>query len=404
MGLIKELVGSAINSLTGNLADQWKEVISCDSLPNTVLIRKGQYKLSGRSVNINGEPNIISNGSRIIVNEGQCAIITDNGKVVDITLEPGGFIWNNSSEPSVFSGEGTFGTKMKSLLKESLDRFGYGGQPSKEQKVYYVNIKEITGNKFGTPSPIPYRIVDKNVGFDLDLSLRCNGLYSFKIIDPIKFYVNISGNIANELNISEIEEQLKSEFINGLMPAFAELGKDGIRPSELSAKLLEVADAMDKALSTKWGDLRGLDVISVAFNAIRLTEEDEKRLKDVQQMGSNAGQQSRLIDVMEKAANNQNGAMAGFMGMNMANMGMNNMFGGMAQSNNQQNQQNQGSNIKTIKCIKCGKIVEDAKFCKHCGALLKTNWTCECGTENDGNFCTNCGKENPINIDNGDKE
>ena len=199
MGLIK----AGLGALGGSLADQWKEFFSCDALDNDVLVVKGQKQVSGRSSNTKGNDNVISNGSGIAVADGQCMIIVEQGKVVEVCAEPGEFTYDSSSEPSIFAGP--LGKGIIDTFKTIGKRFTYGGDTGKDQRVYYFNTKEIIDNKFGTPNPIPFRVVDSKIGLDVDVSVRCSGVYSYKITDPILFYTNVCGNIENEYGREEID-------------------------------------------------------------------------------------------------------------------------------------------------------------------------------------------------------
>lgn len=372
MGLIK----LAKNVIESTLQDQWKEFFYCDALDADVLVAKGQKRTSGRSFN-KGSDNIISNGSGIAVANGQCMIIVEQGEVVEFCAEPGQYTYDTSTEPSIFQGD------LKDSIKETFKtigkRFTYGGDTGKDQRVYYFNIKEIPGNKFGTPNPVPFRVVDKNIGLDVDISLRANGLYSFKIVDPLLFYTNVSGNVANEYRREEIDATLRSEFLTALQPAFAKISAMGIRYSELPGHTMELADAMNQVLSAKWGDLRGLEIISVAINSITAPPEDEAMIKDLQRTAvyrdpSMAG--ATLVgaqaDAMRDAAKNPGGAMGGFIGMGMA-------------------KDAGGANAGQF-----FQMAEEKKAQEAQAALAGNRWFCpECGTENTGKFCTNCGSKKP---------
>ena len=189
MGLIKAAMGSA----GGVLADQWKEYFYCEAMEADVLAVKGQKRTSGRSSNTKGSDNIISNGSVIAVADGQCMLIVEQGKVVDVCAEPGEYTYDMSTEPSIFSG--SLGQSVKEVFGNIGKRFTFGGDTAKDQRVYYFNTKEIMDNKFGTPNPIPFRVVDSKIGLDIDVAVRCSGLYSYKIDDPMLFYANVCGNV-----------------------------------------------------------------------------------------------------------------------------------------------------------------------------------------------------------------
>ena len=206
MGLIKAAAGAAGSTL----ADQWKEFFYCEAIDNEVLAVKGEKRIGGRSSNKRGSDNIISDGSGIAVADGQCMIIVEQGKVVEVCAEPGEFTYDTSTEPSIFTGGLSEG--IKKTFETVKKRFAYGGDTGKDQRVYYFNTKELVGNKFGTANPIPFRVVDRNIGLDIDVSVRCNGVYSYKIVDPLLFYTNVCGNFAQQYDREEIESQLKTEF------------------------------------------------------------------------------------------------------------------------------------------------------------------------------------------------
>jgi len=392
MGLIKAAAGA----LGGTLADQWKEFFYCDSLDKETLMIKGEKRVSGRSSNTKGNDNIISNGSGIAVADGQCMIIVEQGKVVEICAEPGQFTYDTSTEPSLFTGK--LSTGIKETFKTLGKRFTFGGDTAKDQRVYYFNTKELIDNKFGTPNPIPFRIVDKNLNLDIDVSVRASGVYSYKIADPILFYTNVCGNVAESYTREELDTQLKTEFISALQPAFGKLSDLGLRPNQIIKHNTDLENAMNSALSEKWKNLRGLEVVSVALGSVTLPEEDQELIKNAQRAEilrdptmAAATLTGAQADAMRAAAENQNGAMTGFMGMGMAM----NAAGGM----NTQNLYAMGANQPKAPTeggwvCECG-TENTGKFCQNCGKPKKTGWVCECGAENTGNFCQNCGKPKP---------
>lgn len=363
MGLIKAAAGA----IGGTFADQWKDFFYCEALPSNVLVAKGKKHISGRSSNTKGNDNIISNGSGIAVADGQCMIIVEQGKVVEFCAESGQFTYNTSSEPSVFTGK--LGEGIKKTFQTIGKRFTYGGDTGKDQRIYYFNTKELVGNKFGTPNPIPFRVVDRNIGLDIDVSIRCSGVYSYKITDPILFYTNVCGNIENEYTQEEIDSQLKTEFISALQPALAKISEMQIRPNAIPGYAEELSDAMNKALTKKWAELRGLSVISIALNPIILPEEDSEMIKQAQKSAimrdptmaaaTLVGAQS---DAMRDAAKNSAGTMAGFMGLSFA-------------------QNSGGMNAQNLFAM--GKSQNTAQE--------KSSWKCSCGSISAGNFCPNCG-------------
>lgn len=399
MGLIKAVLGAA----GGTLADQWKEFFYCESMPKETLMVRGRKQITGRSSNVKGNDNIISNGSGIAVADGQCMIIVEQGKVVEVCSEPGEYTYDTSTEPSIFTGN--LGEGIKNTFKTIGKRFTYGADTGKDQRVYYFNTKELIDNKFGTPNPIPFRVVDRNIGLDIDVSVRCSGVYSYKIVDPILFYTNVSGNVEREYTRDEIDSQLKTEFISALQPAFARISELGIRPSALPGHAEELAGAMNAALTSKWLGLRGIQVISVGLNPITLPEEDAELIKQAQRAAilrdptmaaaTLAGAQA---DAMKAAASNEGGVMQGFFGMGMAQQagGMNAQeLYNMGKQNAQQ--QSAFSPSDEWQC-KCG-AKNTGKFCQECGNQKPApagQWTCDCGTANTGKFCQECGKPNPV--------
>ena len=249
MGLIKALSGA----VGGTLADQWKEFFYCDALSSDTLMIKGEKRVSGRSSNTKGNDNIISNGSGIAVADGQCMMIVEQGKIVEVCAEPGEYTYDKSTEPSIFTGP--LGKGIIDTFKTIGKRFTYGGDTGKDQRVYYFNTKELIDNKFGTPNPIPFRVVDTNIGLDIDVSVRCSGVYSYKIADPLLFYTNVCGNVEREYTRDTIDGQLKTEFISALQPAFGKLSELGLRPNQIVAHNTDLENAMNSALSAKWGEL-----------------------------------------------------------------------------------------------------------------------------------------------------
>ena len=403
MGLIK----AGLGSLGGVLADQWKEFFTCDAMPKEVLARKGQKKTSGRSSNTKGSDNVISDGSGLVVADGQCAIITDQGVVAEICAVPGEYTYRSMTEPSLFTGK--LGEGIKNTFKNIGKRFTYGGEPPKDQRVYYFNIKELMENLFGTANPVPFRVVDSKIGLDIDVSIRCSGVYSYRIADPILFYTNVCGNFSDgDYLRSEIDKQLKTEFISALQPAFGKLSDKEIRPNQLANETEQLAAAMNEQLSEKWGNLRGLQVVSIAIGSLTLPEEDQELIKQMQRTAAFkdptmaaahiAGAQG---DAMRSAAQNKGGAMAGFMGMGMAmNAGGMNPQNLYAMGAQQQAQQPAPAPAPASaggwKCPSCGKQAT-GKFCTECGTKKpEDGWTCpSCGKLNKGKFCTECGSKKP---------
>ena len=386
MGLLK----AAIGSFSGTFADQWKEYFTCDSLSEDILAVKGVKHGGRRSSNTKGSENVISNGSGIVVADGQCMMIVDGGKVVEFAAEPGEYTFDSSLEPSVFYGG--FGKGLLETFKTMGRRFTYGGDEARDQRVYYFNTKELLGNKFGTANPVPFRLMDRRIDLDVDLSVRCAGTYSYRISDPIKFYSSISGNFDGEYRRSALDPQLKSEFISALQPAFGELSRLGLRPNEIVAHTEELERALNKALSQEWGSLRGLEVVSVAIATLTIPEEDQALIKEAQMsvVYSDASRAAGLYvksqsEAMKSAASNPNGAFAGFMGMGMAggNADPSSLFR-MAEEKKKEK--------KDVWVCSCGKE-NTGKFCTECGSKKAESWVCSCGAVNTGKFCSECGKK-----------
>ncbi len=403
MGLIK-----SIFTATGStFADQWKEFFYCESIPNDILVTKGVKQVGKRSSNKKGSDNIISNGSGIAVADGQCMIIVEQGKIVEFCAEPGQFTWDASTESSIFTGP--LGKGIIDTFKTIGRRFTLGGDTGKDQRVYYFNIKEILENRFGTPNPIPFRVVDKNIGLDIDVAVRCSGLYSYKITNPLLFYTNVCGNVSAEYTRAEIDAQLKTEFVSALQPAFAKISEMQVRPNALPAHAEELAALMNDALDNKWREARGIEVISVALNPITLPEEDAQMIKQLQRtavmrdpsMGA-ATMVEAQAEAMKSAGKNSGGAMQGFFGMGMAmnagGMNANNLYtmGAEGQKAREAAAQAQVSEQqKDIWKCACGKE-NTGKFCIECGTAKPAGgWKCSCGAQNTGKFCSECGAKKP---------
>ena len=404
MGLLKALMGS----VGGTLSDQWKEYFYCDSMPEDVLAVKGKKRVSGRSANREND-NIITNGSVIAVADGQAMMIVDQGKVVEFTAEPGEFTYDASSEPTIFCGD--LGSSIMETFKTVGKRFTFGGEKAKDQRVYYFNLKELVGSKYGTPSPVPFRVVDRNIGLDWEISVRCFGEYSFHICDPLLFYTNVCGNITEDYTRDRLEGQMKTELLTALQPAFARISEMGIRYSSLPAHTMELADILNQVLSKKWRELRGIEIVSFGVSSIKASEEDEKMLKDMQRTAvfSNPNMAAAYDvmargDAMKAAASNTAGAATRFMGMGMVqNMGGGTNAAQLFQMGQQQAAQPAAAPAsapapaaESWKCS-CGATAT-GKFCTECGAKrpeAPAGWTCSCGTVNQGKFCTECGAKKP---------
>ena len=409
MGLIK----AAVNAVKGTLADQWKEYFYCDAMDSDVLVMKAHKRVSGLFGNRSGSDNVITEDSVIAVADGQCMMIVENGKVVDVCAEPGEYIYDRGTEPSIFCG--SLGEGIRQTFAEIGKRFTFGGGAGKDQRVYYFNTKEIMGNKYGTPTPVPFRVLDRNIGLDVDISIRCNGEYSYRIADPILFYTNVCGNVAGYFNRSEMDSMLKAELLTALQPAFAQISEMGIRYSALPGHTLELADALNEVLSKKWRELRGIVIASFGVNSVSASKEDEEMIKQLQKsavMRDPTMAAATLVgaqaDAMRAAASNSAGAMAGFMGVNMAGAagGMNAQdLYAMGQKQAQNAAASQAAGAQQMKTpgqsanagwtCSCG-AVNTGKFCSECGAKNpETGWICSCGAVNTGKFCSECGAKKP---------
>lgn len=398
MGLLK----AGIGALSGVLADQWREYFYCEALEQDVLVSKGVKRNSKRSSNTKGEENIISNGSIIAVNDGQCMIIVEQGKVVDLCAVPGEYVYDTSTEPSVFTG--SLGAAISESFKTLGKRFTFGGDTAKDQRVYYFNTKELVGNKYGTSNPVPFRVVDRNVGLDVDIAIRCYGEYSYRIVDPMLFYTNVCGNVDGNYRRTEIDSQLKSELLTALQPAFSKISDMGIRYSALPGHTMELADALNEVLSKKWRELRGLSIISLGVSSVTASEEDEEMIKQLQRNAAfrdpnmaAAHLVGAQAEAMQNAAKNEGGggAFMGFAGLNMAQTagGANpNALFTMGAQNAPQSVPQPDTDSWTCAC----GTANTNKFCANCGKPRPADgWTCSCGAVNKGKFCPECGKPKP---------
>lgn len=419
MGLIK----AAFGAVGGVLADQWKEYFYCEALPENILAAKGKKRASGRSSNTKGEDNIITTGSAVAVADGQCMLIVEQGKILDLCAEPGEYKFDAGGEPSLFAG-GDFGENALGSLKSVWERFKFGGSPGKDARVYYFNTKELIGNKYGTPNPVPFRVVDTNVGLDIDIAIRCHGEYSYKITNPILFYTNVCGNISAEYGREKIDGQLKTELMTALQPAFAKISAMGIRYSALPGHAMELSDALNEVLSAKWRDLRGLEVVSFGVSSVNASEEDEKMIKELQRnaafrdptMAAAHLVGAQAAAMQSAAANEGAGAAMAFMGMNMAGNagGMNaqNLYAmGQQQQAAQQQyapqpqqqyapppQQQYAPPQQQYAPQPQQQYAPQPAPAAAPPAAAAAGWTCSCGTVNTGKFCTECAKPKPAGV------
>ena len=398
MGLIKAAIGAA----GGVLADQWKEYFYCDALSDNVLMAKGQKRTGKRSSNTKGSDNVISNGSVIVVADGQCMMIVDQGRIAEFSAEPGEFTYDSSLEPSIFSG--SLSESLKDSFKTFGRRFTFGGDTGRDQRVYYFNTRELMGNKYGTPSPVPFRVVDHNIGLDIDITIRCFGEYSYRISDPILFYKNVCANASTQFTRDAIEGQFKSDLLTELGTAFAKISAMGVRYSALPGYSREIADALNECMSNKWRNLRGMEIVSFGVSSVKAPEEDEAMIKEMQRNAvlRNPNMAAAYMvgaqgEAMKTAAANSSGAMTGFMGMGMAQQA-----GGINAAQLFQMGQQQAPAAPTPAAngwqCSCGATAT-GKFCTECGSKKpEDGWKCTCGSVNKGKFCPECGAKKPAGI------
>ena len=399
MGLLKAGAGA----LGGVLADSWRDYFYCESLDADILAAKGAKRAGNRSSNKKGTENIISNGSIINVNNGQCMIIVESGKVVELCAEPGEFVYDTSTEPSIFFGP--LGENIKKTFAQIGKRFTFGGEPAKDQRIYFFNTKEITGNKFGTPSPVPFRVVlDESMNYKLSVDLRCNGVYSYRSVDPLLFYTNVCGNVEDTYERSEIDEMLKGSLLDALRPAFAQISAMKIMYSEIPAHTKEVTKALSDELTGEWKEKRGIELFDVSINGVSIPDDQRKKITEWEEniMTTNPNMAaSRIVgaqaDAMRTAAGNAGGAMNGFVGMGFAQGSGGANAAGLFAMGQEQNQKQAGAPAQNAdgawNCA-CGKTGNTGKFCSECGKPRPDGaWFCtECGAKNTGKFCSECGK------------
>ena len=399
MGLqpVKDFLSKAGKSLVGTaldvLGDQFKEYFYVDSIPDTTLMVRALKRTNGKGFN-KGNDNIISNGSVVAVADGQCALIVDQGAVRDICAEPGEFVYDNSSEPSVFCG--SLLPAIKDTVLEAWRRIQFGGTTAREQRVYYINTKLIKNNPFGTPRPIPFHITDNDINLSLDISVQCNGFYIYQIVNPVLFYQNVCSNTSGDYKREEIETAMRSEFNNALRPSLTKISPNCKHYADIGNYTLELCDALNETLASKWGAVYGIKIIDCSFNVINATEEDEKRIKEIQFKATNKDPgmaAATLVEAqaqaMQDAAKNPNGAINAFMGMGMVQ----NAGGGMNIAQLfQQSQQQQAAQAAAVPVAPATPVAPAAPAAP---APAANAWTCECGTSNTGKFCTECAKPKP---------
>ena len=407
MGLIK----AAAQAVGGAFADQWLEVFEADNMGDQtvfasgVRIRKGQNK--------KGTDNTVSNGSLIHVYDNQFMMLVDGGRIVDYTAEPGYYKVDNSSLPSLFNGQ--FGDS----LKDAFDRIRFGGETPKAQKVFFINLQEIKGIKFGTRQPINYF----DSFYNAELFLRAHGSYSIKVVNPLQFYAQAIPRNRDRVEITDINEQYMSEFLEALQSAINQMSADGIRISFVTSKARELGQYMSRVLDEEWNKERGMEIQAVGLASISYDEESQKLIYMRSQgaMLSDAAVregyvQGAVARGMEAAGSNANGAMAGFMGMGMGMNAAGNMMASSSATNLAQMQMQQNNGAYAAGAVQtpqngaktqqqagswrcsCGQE-NSGKFCSNCGKPApQAEWRCSCGQVNMGNFCSNCGKKREDNV------
>ena len=403
MGLIKTLKESAGSVF----ADQWREFFYCDALDDEVLMTKGEKRSSGRSANWKGADNIISNGAVVSVANGQCMLIVDNGKIVEVSAEPGEFVYDSSTEPSVFAGD--LGPNILEVFKNIGKRFTFGGDAPKDQRIYYINTREIMGNKYGTPNPIIFRIVDEFAHININMPIRCFGEYSFRISNPLTFYSNVTGNSSEDFTRDRMESQMRSELLTHLGPAFAKLSSMGISYDQLMGHTIDIRDALKEELSHEWGEGRGIEIVNFGVSSLKGDEKVEARLLNAQMYKNDPNALAAELglaqaDAMRLAAANENaGPAMAFMGMNFAQQA----GGANAQSLYQMGLNNQQQQAPAAPApaapaagwtCSCGQTGNTGKFCSGCGKpkpAAEEGWTCKCGAKVFGKFCPECGAKKP---------
>ena len=379
MGLISAALGAA----SGVLSDTWRDYFYSEAIPEQVLLTKARKRAGG------GSENIISNGSILAVADGQCAIIVEQGKIAELCAQPGEYVYDNATEPSLFYGD--LSANIKQTFLNFGKRFSFGGAAATDQRVYFVNTRELMGNKYGTPSPVPFRVVDANIGLDMDISIRCFGEYSYRVTDPILFYTNVAGNVSGDFTRDKIDGQLKTELLTALQPAFARISAMGVRYSALPGHTAEMADALNEELSAKWKNRRGIEIVGIGVSSVKASEEDEATIKELQRNAAfrdprmaAAHLTSAQADAMKAAASNTaTGPAFAFMNMNAAANA-----GGM----NANSLYQMGAQPRTPETY----TGPDAYVQNMAKSAAPMTWKCpKCGAQATGKFCPECGSPKP---------
>lgn len=390
MGIIR----AAAKSLSSGLADQWLEVIEPSDMGAQTLMTPG-IMVNRKSQNRKGSRHVISDGTVIHVYDNQLMILTDGGKIIDYTAEPGYFEVNNAAEPSLFNGD------FSGAMQATFERVKYGGQSPTEQKVYYLNLQEIKGIKFGTRNPINYF----DNFYNAELFLRTHGTYSIRITDPLRFYAEVIPRNMDQVEVSDVNEQFLDEFLEALQSAINQMSADGIRISFVTSKGRELGKYMADILDEEWKQNRGVEIASVGIASISYDEESTK-LINMRNQGAMLSDptiregyvQGSVARGMEAAGSNAAGSVSGFMGMGMSMQSGSGVMGAASEANLRQmemNRQHAQADMAAATWIcSCG-TENTGKFCAECGKPMPTAWICSCGTENTGKFCTECGKPAP---------
>ena len=405
MGIIK----AVSQAIRGNLGDQYKEVFEPANMGDQTVFTSGQ--LIRRGNNQKGTDDTVSNGSVIHVYDNQFMMLVDGGKIVDYTAEPGYYTVDNSSLPSLFNGQ--FGDS----LKDAWNRIGFGGATPTKQKVFYLNLQEIKGIKFGTTNPVNYF----DTFYNAELFIRAHGTYSIKIVNPLQFYAEAIPKNKDHVEITEINEQYLSEFMEAFQAAINQMSADGTRISFVTSKARELGKYMANVLDEDWNQLRGMEIQAVGIKSISYDEKSQE-LINTRNEGAMLSDPTiaqgymakNLSEGVKAAGSNSAGAMTGFMGVGMGINAMGNMMNSFAPNQQAAAQQPAADAQATAGAVAAGAMAAGAakagewtcecgqsntgKFCSNCGkaAPVKNEWTCECGTVNTGRFCSECGKPAPI--------
>ncbi|WP_374286447.1 SPFH domain-containing protein [Lactococcus sp.] len=393
MGIIK----AATSAMGGSMADQWLEVIEPNEMSDQTVFTKGVKvrKNDKRGSNRKGTEDVITDGSVVHVYPNMMMLLVDGGKIIDYTAEEGYYTVKNDTAPSMFNGN------LRESIQESFFRFKFGGVTPQKQQVFYINLQEIKGIKFGTATPLQYF----DNFYNAELFVRTYGTYSIKITDPLAFYANAIPKNKDRVEIQDINEQYVSEFLTALNTAINQYSAQGERVSFLTSKSMELAKYMSTVLDEDWKNLRGMEIVAVALASISYTE-DSQKLINMRNQGAMLGDptiregyvQGAVARGMENAGSNPGGSTNAFMGMNMGMNQAGNFIGQATAANQsqQQAQQAKQTDENTWMCS-CGSK-NTGKFCQNCGKakpVSADSWTCSCGTENTGKFCQNCGKAKP---------